>query len=233
MKYLKPFNEDLDKGTYVSAANKLSALKHTKRAKKLESWAIQSKVNEKIRKYSKYGEIEVDMKLPLTSNSILKFHVMFFLDDFGMEVHNNKGSFWIPITLIPKDEETLKACLSKMEEYQLESGFIWSFGISISFNVNNDMINYTDLKFMLYDEHETGKIEIANRKSAVTLKKIIVDGIGKPGYFPAIRTHYESLYEEIDMQIGSILRFSSEYGFTPESLADYIKSQSVNIFYKE
>jgi hypothetical protein len=62
MKYIKKFNEELDANTYRKASKALSALKHTKRANKLEKHAkIISQLNKlndlvkDLKKYTPYG----------------------------------------------------------------------------------------------------------------------------------------------------------------------------------
>ena len=230
MKYLKPFNEELNKSTYINAAKKLAAIKHINRSKELENWSILSKVKEKIREYSKFGEVSVELY-----RSLYNFHVIMFVDNYALEIENDgEGSFWVPIGLIPKDEKTLNFCLSKMEEYMFEGGFFWALGIYIKFNVSLGSIEFNSFAIDSYDKSETGPIKIADRKSAVTLKKILVNGIGNPDYkYPSMADAYESLYDEVEMEIGSGKGFSIDYGFTPEQLADYIKAQSVNLFYKD
>lgn len=233
MKYLKRIDEELDRQTYISAAKKLQDLKHTNRYKKLLEWPDISKWNEKKRDYSKFGEIKVSL-----NGKIGDFYVFFIFDTYAIDSFDikqeKKGSFWLPIGLIPKDDAALAICKEKIKDSdEFSGGFYWAFSMGINFDAT-DHITYTGVYFDAYDPGVTGPVKIADRRSAVTLKRIITNAIGDPNYnYPSDLDRYSNMSEQIDLQLGSSLSMGSDYGFNAIDLSDYIKSLSVNIFYQD
>lgn len=231
MKYLKSIFEELNPNTYISAAKKLRKINHKQRADELTNWAEISKWKQNIEAFSKFGEIEV-----LVEGKLGRFYVFLTLDILSLEdslldvEDTGSGYLWFPIGLIPKDNESLEICKQNMIDSDFYNGFFWSFSLSIDFDLKEE-IKYTDIQFSAYDNSLTGDVKVANRKSANTLKKIIVNAIGNPNYnYPSDYSEYNNMYELLDYKLGASLRFV-DYGFTPEDLANYIKKSSVNIFY--
>ena len=225
MKYLKKFNEELKPQTYRSAAGKL--LKQSpfnkERADDLRDWADKREMTEDSVKWeqmkqqcSKFGTY----KLQIGNNAdgtefVGSFHpfITFERDGFLDEYEYNKeqgADFDIPLSLflgsIPADQETL---------LYFEDG----------------SVKIHDVKIDEYDDSLHGDVAITDRKSAHALKTILVKMFSEPNLgYPSGYNDFDSFYEMFEAKVLAEAGLSSDYGFSMEAIADFLKAVSANKF---
>lgn len=244
MKYLKRINEDLETSTYLSAAQKLDNLKHTNRAKKLRDWSMLSAGEKQKKLYFKFGEVDIEFdNVPVTGSkgkyekAIGKYYIYFYLDPYSFEHEdiekNKEGYFHLPIGLIPKDRESYD--IVEKLEMSVYNSIYWAFYVSVKFYADHGSIKYANCGLYIENGYSC---RIANRKSAVTLKRILVNGVGNPEYnYPF--NYYDNeelsnLSDQIDLKFGSELSMSIDYGFSARDLANYINyTMPVNTLYRD
>ena len=248
MKYLKKFNEELRPQTYRSAAAKL--LKQSpfnkERADDLRDWADKRELVQNSEKWekmkaetSKFGTYELHISNP-SGDFVGKFHpyITFERDGFLDEYEDNKEhgeDFDIPLSFflgsVPADQETLDKCLENMPEPDFRNGFFWTNNIGILVYFENGSTKIHDIMVDEYDDSLTGTVSITDRKSAQTLKTLLVKMFSEPNLgYPSEYNDFDSFYEMFDAKVLAEAGLSSDYGFSMEAIADFLKSVSANKF---
>ena len=248
MKYLKKFNEELRPQTYRSAAAKL--LKQSpfnkERADDLRDWADKRELVQNSEKWekmkaetSKFGTYELHISNP-SGDFVGKFHpyITFERDGFLDEYEDNKEhgeDFDIPLSFflgsVPADQETLDKCLENMPEPDFRNGFFWTNNIGILVYFENGSTKIHDIMVDEYDDSLTGTVSITDRKSAQTLKTLLFKMFSEPNLgYPSEYNDFDSFYEMFEAKVLAEAGLSSDYGFSMEAIADFLKSVSANKF---
>lgn len=247
MKYLKSFNEELKSTTYKSAARKLKKLGHLDRSKELSKWGDEASNRESnkrwqknIEDYSKFGKFKLKITNPETKQSMVgEFYLSIYLEKESFEdelesmIDDGRGYIWMPVNIIPVDEETLNKCIDNFSEPDYYNGSFPGLSITLSFNIDKAGMDMEFTKYILesYDPSLSGDIKIADRASAGRLKRLLVKIFSEKelnypsGYLDS------SFYDMIHDVFGAEFGLSTDFGFSPELVASYIKSLSVNEMY--
>jgi hypothetical protein len=248
MKYLKRFNEELDPQTYKRAARKLRKLGHEGRAKELEDWSNKRQIDEglllwkeNVKRFSKFGKFKLNIKNPKTDEKLTgDFYLDLILDrdSFGESlqdfINDKKGSFWIAGGIIPANEETLNKCMVILPDPDdLNNGFFWALSLSLDFIIESNTIKFNNYELSDYDSSLSGNVSIADRASANRLRILLKNMFGNPNYdYPSGYRDFDNFYEMVWNVFGAQYGLSSDYGFSPELITDFINSMSPNEMYK-
>ena len=250
MKYLKKFNEELRPQTYRSAAAKL--LKQSpfnkERADDLRDWAdkrelVQNSATwEKMKvETSKFGTYNLSIENNADGEDFVgRFHpyITFDRDGFLDEYEYNKEQgvdFDMPLGLflgsVPADQETLEKCMEIMPEPYFGNGFFWTNNIGIQIYFEAGSVKINDVKIDEYDDSLTGSVSITDRKSAQTLKNLLIKMFSEPNLgYPSGYNDFDSFYEMFEAKILAEAGLSSDFGFSMEAIADFLKAVSANKF---
>lgn len=250
MKYLKKFNEELRPQTYRSAAAKL--LKQSpfnkERADNLRDWADKREMVEDSVKWgkmmqecSKFGTYNLQIGNNADGVDFVgKFHpyITFERDGFLEDYEYNKeqvADFDMPLSLflgsIPADQETLEKCMETMPDPEFNNGFFWTNTISIQLYFESGSVKINDVKIDEYDDSLTGSVSIIDRKSAQALKTLLVKMFSEPNLgYPSGYNDFDSFYEMFEAKVLAEAGLSSDFGFSMEAIADFLKAVSANKF---
>ena len=250
MKYLKRFNEELKPTTYSSAARKLKKLGHIDRSLELINWAeqIENRENllkwkDNIDKYSQFGTFKLTIKNKQLSKITGDFHlaVIFdadsFVDNYEYEREESplpfKSSIWLPIGIIPANEETLNNCLKVLPDTDMGNGFFWGMSITIGIKIDSYKVEFASFEILDYDENVSGNISFSDRQSAGKFKNLLKNIFSDPDLnYPSSRSDVPYLYQGMELTILAECGLSSDYGFSLEKIAQFINTISPNIMYK-
>lgn len=238
MKYLKKFNEELDPSTYYSASQKLRGMGHSGRAKELEKWADNRKWKDNIEKFSKFGKfkLKVSSSLGDINEDFYLFLIidrMVFEDELDDFVPNKFGNMFFTIGIIPANEDVLNKCLNIAIEDDFSNGFFWGMIFDLKFIIENDTIKFHDYMLEDYDDTLLGSVSISDRGSAGRFKRLLVKMFSDSKLnYPSGYNDFENFYDMFENFFGAQLGLSSDFGLTPEKVADYIKTISPNALYK-
>jgi hypothetical protein len=239
MKYLKRFNEELNPQTYRKAARKLRKMGHEKRAKDIEDWADLSKWKENIEEYSKFGKF----KLNILTEDGQRLNDDFFLciqidrDYFGDSIdgikEDEEGEFLFFIGMIPTNRETIDKCEKTLPDSDLNNGFYWAMTLMLSFELKDSTIKFINYKLDNYDTGISGDVSFADRASAGRFKTLLKNMFSNKDYnYPSGYTDFDNFYDMIYNVFGAEYGLSSDYGFSPEVITDFINTISPNEMYK-
>lgn len=250
MKYLKKFNEELKPQTYRSAAAKL--LKQSpfnkERADDLRDWADKREMVEDSAKWekmkqecSKFGTYNLQIGNNADGTEFVgRFHpyITFDRDGFLDEYEYNKekgADFDMQLGLflgsIPADQETLEKCIETMPDPDFNNGFFWTNNISILIYFENGSTKIHDIMIDEYDDSLTGSVSVTDRNSAQTLKTLLAKMFSDPGLgYPSGYNDFDSFYEMFEAKVLAEAGLSSDYGFSMEAIADFLKGVSANKF---
>lgn len=248
MKYLKKFNEELRPQTYRNAARKL--LKQSpfnkERAEDLNVWADKREVIEDSATWekmkaetSKFGTYKLNVENDGES-FVGNFHpyITFERDGFVDEYEDNKEhgedfdmGLYFFLGSVPADQETLDKCINTMPEPDFGNGFFWTNNIGIQLYFESGSVKINDVKIDEYDDSLTGSVSITDRKSAQTLKTLLVKMFSEPNLgYPSGYNDFDSFYEMFEAKVLAEAGLSSDYGFSMEAIADFLKAVSANKF---
>jgi len=250
MKYLKKFNEELRPQTYRSAAAKL--LKQSpfnkERADDLRDWADKKEQTQNSEKWekmkaetSKFGTYNLHIENNADGVDFVgNFHpyISFDRDAFLDEYEYNKESFdnfdmplYFFLGSVPADQETLDKCIETMPDPEFTNGFFWTNSIGIQFYFESGSVKINDVKIDEHDDSLTGSVSVADRKSAQTLKTLLVKMFSEPNLgYPSGYNDFDSFYEMFEAKVLAEAGLSSDYGFSMEAIADFLKGVSANKF---
>ena len=252
MKYLKKFNEELRSQTYRNAARKLNkivrekpvlakAIGAEKRAKDLEEYGKSIAKREEIQKwkenidtFSKYGEFNFELSfgvskvypfyLDLTSDMEM------LIDSWEDEDPDNRTiSFAFSGGLIPKSIEDLNK-IEKDYSSDFYNGFFWGFWLYVDYEVKNSEVSYKGIRVYDYDNIP---IQIADRKTAVSLKKLLANCFDETFEYPSGYTNIPNMYDKINQSVIQDLEISATYGIDMGRIKEDIKNTPIASFYKQ
>lgn len=246
MRYLRKFNEELKSDTYRRASYKLKKLGHEDRAKELSDWSKKVGNDENMVKweenkseFSKFGKFRLEITNTKTKNTFIGgFYLSLVLDRLGFEdsledVKGDKsGTFWIAIGIIPADEKTLNDCMRYLPDNDMDNGFFWGLSISLSFEIEEEEMKFKTYYLDNYDLGISGDVKIADRASAGRFKNLLKNMFTKPDFnYPSGYTDFNNFYDMVYSVFGAQFGLSSEYGFSPELIGDFINKISANEMY--
>lgn len=164
MKIIKSFEsynrlyEELDPSTYRKAGEELMKIGHVNRGTKLINHADKKNWLNLKNEYSKFGAIEVTLigKSSLISRDPIDIECYPFI---SFDMLNDEGP--LNIGLIPTKEKDLDVMCTYLGKDINNCGFSW--------------FSYLDERGYYYSDEEKINIEIANRVSAVKLRKLLID----------------------------------------------------------
>ena len=262
MKYLKLFNEELNPQTYRSAASKLKKLGHTKRsndlerhAKDVESQEVLDRWINNIDTFKEYGVFKFDFhnatdvidantkKVNSKLGTKIMDSVEFYLDiSFSDDVFDCllaegkeggaqfSGSIPFFVGGVPINVDEDEKC-EKFPCADFSNGFYWIATLNINFDVR-DAINFTSITIDEYDRGQTGYPVIRDRKTANNLKNLLYNIFAEKIDYPSGYTDITNMYDKIEHAAANF-DLISEYNFSMERVAQFIKSVPVNQLYKE
>jgi hypothetical protein len=246
MKYLKRFNEELNPGTYRSAAYKLKKKGHMGRAKELEDWSHKREKDESIIKWKKaiqemseFGTYKLNVKNPDSGESFTgDFHLELIMDRdaFGDQLDDMKsdgsGEFFLTAGIIPTSQEVLDRCEEIMPEPEFGNGFYWGFCIIMNFELGNSL-EFKSFEIGHYDSSMSGEVSIVDRGSAGRLKNLLKKMFTDPSLnYPSGYRDVNNFYDLVQNKFCIEYGLSSDYGFDVEQVSDFINTLSVNDMYK-
>jgi len=256
MKYLKKFNEELKAQTYKSAARKLKKILKEKpalgkaigaeeRANKLELYSkeVQEKQDienwkKEVEEFSKYGDFNIEMSTSETPS--IKPKVYSFYLDIVMEMEqmidswddedpdNRELTFGFCAGLIPKtieDREEIKINFNS----DFWNGHTWGFWIYPTYTILNSEVTFKGLTIYNYDtspEHQ-----IADRKTAVALKRLLVNIFDPIFDYPSGHKDITNMYDKIERDVIQGLEISATYGIDMGRIQEDIKKLPIMDFY--
>lgn len=243
MKYLRRFNEELKTQTYRNAARKLTKMGHDGRAKELSNWADKREGIENVEKWKKnieefspFGKYNIKIGNPETGESFVgEFYLDVIFDElaFAESIDDTGSGLWFHIGAIPVDESVIEKCEEIMPDPDLYNGFYWMFGMGVNYQIKNNKVELTSFYLESYDDSLTGEVSITDRGSAGRLRNLIIKMFSDPSFkYPSGYTNADTIYEVFERSILSESGFSSDYGFTLEEVADYMRTISPNTMYK-
>ncbi len=257
MKYLKKFNEELKSQTYKSAARKLNkivkekpvlakAIGAEKRAKDLEEHAKNIEKTEEIKKwkenidiFSKYGEFNIELSrkgvnIPSKVYPLylyLQTDIEMLIDSWDEEDTDNRDiSFGFAGGLIPKNIEDCKE-IEMNYSSDFYNGFFWGFWLYVDYKVENSEVSFKGIR--LYDYDSVPNIQIADRKTAVSLKKLLVNCFEETYEYPSGYNDITNMYDKINQSAIQELEISATYGIDMGRIKEDIKNTPITSFYRQ
>ena len=246
MRYLKRFNEELRSETYRRASYKLKKLGHEDRAKELSDWSKKVENDENLVKWeehkselSKFGKFKLKITNPDTNKKFtgdfylsLNLDRMAFEDSLDEIIADKNGVFWIAIGIVPADEKTLNDCMGYLPDNDMSNGFFWGLSLSLEFTLEDDQIKFNSYSLDNYDENISGDIKIADRASAGRFKNLLKNMFSNPDFnYPSGYNDFQYFYEMVYSVFGAQFGLSSDYGFSPEVITNFINTMSANEMY--
>lgn len=243
MKYLRRFNEELDPMTYKRAARKLDniqkqspskgkAINAIKRAEDLrqhadsiEKKAFYEKWKKEVEAYKEFGEFDFIIE---EGGSPESFYVALIpeldstIDSWGDE--QDEITFSFAGGIIPKNEEQYEK-LTK--EYDAYNGFIWAFWIMINYDIKNHEFIF---KGVTMDTYEIDDFQVANRKTANGLKKLLIN-IFSDEFYPSAHNDVDNAHDKIQKEIIQGLDLSIDYGIEMDTVKNDISGLNYADFF--
>ena len=258
MKYLKKFNEELRPQVYKNAARKLKKILKEKpalgkaigaeeRANKLELYSkeVQEKQDienwkKEVEEFSKYGEFNIEMSTSETPS--IKPKVYSFYLDIVTEIEqmidswddedpdNRELTFGFCAGLIPKtieDREEIKMNFNS----DFWNGHTWGFWIYPTYTILNSEVTFKGLTIYNYDSSPNH--QIADRKTAVALKRLLVNIFDPIFDYPSGHKDITNMYDKIERDVIQGLEISATYGIDMGRIQEDIKKLPIMDFYIE
>ena len=240
MKYLKRFNEELKPSTYHSAAQKLKKKGFVERSNRLKTHASEVSYKNNVDQFSKFGVYELTIDLDGQKHTgkfyldISSFDINSFEDQFEYFKETSKGYIWIPVGIIPYDKETLERFSKIYDDDELiRNGYVWSFSMSIEFNITEDSIEFKNIIVEDYDTDLYGSVKFKNRRDAVQFKKLLSNVfVDKSLNYPSAYTNHQTFYDSFYAEYGENFGLNNYSGFSGENIKNFIMTNlSINDIY--
>lgn len=256
MKYLKKFNEELKPYVYKNAARKLKQILKEKpslgkaigaeeRSNKLELYSqeVQERQDieswkKEVEEFSKYGEFNIEMSRPGTPSikpKVYSFYLDIVPEIEGMidswdeeDPDNREFTFGFCAALIPKtieDREEIKMNFNS----DFWNGHTWGFWIYPTYKVVNSEITFKGL--IIYNYDSSPNHQIADRKTAVALKRLLVNIFDPIFDYPSGHKDITNMYDMIERDAIQGLEISATYGIDMGRIQEDIKKLPIMDFY--
>jgi hypothetical protein len=260
MRYIKRFNEELDPRTYKRAAKKLRKIvidqprlarsinassradELEKHAKNVESSDQMKKWVKKVQEMSKFGEFEITLSNQ-DENTLSNEDENEFSGTFYLEVVPNLEDlteFWndsdtedreiqisLSVGLIPKNKEDIQV-IKDLFDLDFYNSFFWGFWLHVEYRVVNSSVEFVGITIYDYDP-ETCKV-IFNRKSANSLKRLIVSLFDPSTSYPSGYRDITDFYEKLEVEIIQGLEISADYGIDMQRIKNDLQKLPVTQF---
>lgn len=244
MKHLRRFNEELNPMTYRRAASKLDKIEKEspkkgkaidakrrsddlrQHAKEIESKEHYRKWKKEIETFKEFGEFEFILE---EGGNPETFYISLISELDSLTECWNDGeqdsiNFSFAGGIIPMNDEQYSR-LTKL--YDAYNGFIWAFWIMVDYDIKNEEIKFKGISM---DTYEIEDLQIANRKTANNLKKLLVD-IFDNKFYPSGYTDIDNAHDRIQKEIIQGLSLSIDYGFEMDNVkSDISKSKYTDFF---
>jgi hypothetical protein len=255
MRHLKRFNEELDPRTYRRAAKKIRTIvkdkplyakrrwggnaevladeldKHSKNVELVDQMA---KWEKKVQEMSKFGEFEIT----LSNEDENEFTGTFYLEvvptledltEFwhDYEPENRDIVFPFGVGLIPKNREDIQV-IKDLFDLDFYNSFFWGFWIYVKYKVEDSSLKFEGISMYSY-EPELFDV-IINRKSANSLKRLIVSLFDPSTPYPSGYTDITDFYEKVEVEIIQGLETSADYGLDMERIKNDLQKLPSNNF---
>jgi hypothetical protein len=256
MKYLKKFNEELRPQVYKNAARKLKKILKEKpalgkaigaeeRANKLELYSkdVQERQDienwkKEVEEFSKYGEFNIEMSTsekPSIKPKVYSFYLDIvteieqMIDSWDDEDPDNRElTFGFCAGLIPKtieDREEIKMNFNS----DFWNGHTWGFWIYPTYTILNSEVTFKGLTIYNYDTSPDH--QIADRKTAVALKRLLVNIFDPIFDYPSGHKDITNMYDKIERDVIQGLEISATYGIDMGRIQEDIKKLPIMDFY--
>jgi len=258
MKYLQNFNEELKSSVFRSAARKLrkilkeqpvlaKAINAEQRAIELEEYfdKVENRENlerwkKNVETFSKYGEFNIEVSrpgAPLIQPKIFSFYVDLvsdidmLIDSWDEEDPDNRQiSFGFCLGLIPKTEQDCQEFIQNFSS-EFHNGFFWGLWIHVNYSVEQSVVSFKGLQINDYDT--SPKFQIADRKTAVSLKKLLVSMFDESFDYPSGYTDITNMYDKIERETIQNLEIGITYNIDMYKIKNDVKSLPIIDFYKK
>lgn len=258
MKYLKKFNEELKAQTYKSAARKLKKILKEKpalgkaigaeeRSNKLELYSqeVQERQDieawkKEVEEFSKYGEFNIEMSRPGSPSIKPKVYSFYLdivteidqmIDSWDEEDQDNREfTFGFCVGLIPKtieDRDEIKMNFNS----DFWNGHTWGLWIYPTYKVLNSEVTFKGLT--IYDYDSSPDHQIADRKTAVALKRLLVNIFDPTFDYPSGYKDITNMYDKIERDTIQGLEISATYGIDMGRIKEDIQKLPIMNFYKQ
>jgi hypothetical protein len=244
MRYLRKFNEELDPQTYRRAASKLAKIEKEspkkgkaidakrraddlrQHAQEIEKKEHYGKWEKEIETYKEFGEFDFIIE---EGGDPETFYLALIPELYSTTESWNDGeenliSFSFAGGIIPTNKEQYSR-LTKL--YDAYNGFIWAFWIMIDYDVKNSEIKF---KGITMDIYEIDDLQVANRKTANNLKRLLVD-IFDDKFYPSAHNDVDNAHDKIQREIIQGLNLSIDYGFEMDNVKNDISRTSYTDFF--
>ena len=256
MKYLKKFNEELNPQTYKNAARELKkilkekpalgkAIKAEERANKLELHSKEvlnikdlESWKKEVEQFSKYGEFNIEISRPGTPSikpKVYSFYLDIVPEIDGMidswdeeDPDNREFTFGFCAGLIPKTIEDREEIKMNFND-DFWNGHIWGFWIYPTYKIVNSEVTFKGL--IIYNYDTSPEYQIADRKTAVSLKRLLVNIFDPIFDYPSGHTDVTNMYDKIERDTIQGLEISSTYGIDMGKIQEDIKKLPIMDFY--
>ena len=140
--------------------------------------------------------------------------------------------FSIPFSLglIPVDEETKNLCDEGMPDPDFYNGFYWALWINVCYKVEDEKATFDGIT---YTSSQCGDPVIADRRSAILLKKSLMDCFNEHESYPTGNIKFPITYDLLFTTLCQELELQPEYNLSMEKMLSDISSFSVNKLYKD
>jgi len=244
MRFLRKFNEELKRNTYIDSASELKKLGH-------EIRSFRMMIHSERQEFKDFGKVNLEIILKdreYPYEKIDEFNGDFYigLKLNNIKIYDNQGGDTIThlginfdILLIPstKKEEDDYIKLIKFEkesrdiyvrsEYKLED--MINGGVAILYDISENL-NEDPIKFRTMYAH--CKSFDKNRRFAVLLKKQLLSCFS-PGEYPSTNSKFNSMHDEIRDKIENELQLTLEYDYSIEDIHNDINNFRINKLYSE
>lgn len=258
MKYLQKFNEELKSSVFKSAARKLrkiskdqpvlaKAIKAEDRASNLEEYSKRVENRENLQKwkknvedFSKHGEFNIEVSRPGTPSirpKIFTFYldlvsdVESLIDSWEDEDQDNREiTFGFCAGFIPKSEEDIQEFLQNFNN-EFYNGFFWGMWIYITYRVLQSEVSFKGIYIGDYDM--SPKFQIADRKTAVSLKRLLTNIFDPTFEYPSGYTDITNMYDKIERSTIQDLEIGINFNIDMQRIKNDIQSLPIMDFYKK
>lgn len=261
MKYIKKYNEELNKDTYYRAADILQQMGHTKRAsniyKHIDDVELKTKRDYwlkniqrckhngvlKLRcnqyKTDPFSGFQGRYKSTLTGALELDYYIAPHIDTYNLrfdkepDKHTGLRFIHIPILIyiLPANE---------IDQYDNEVAYkneiLKSFTLQIEYKIEDEEVKFMGVQHLDNDTKTTHKHDIlaVNRRSGVLLKNTLLSCFDEDQDQMSFWIFPQArIYDLIYRNLISKYELDIDYNLTMERILEDIKSISVNNFYKE
>ena len=110
------------------------------------------------------------------------------------------------------------------------NGFFWGFWIYVDYKVENSEVSYKGIRIYDYDDIP---VQISDRKTAVSLKKLLVNCFEETYEYPSGYTDITNMYDKVNQSAIQDLEISATYGIDMGRIKEDLQKTPIISFYKQ